>query len=423
MNTFEGHIEGVTSVSFSADGCYALSGSNDKTLKLWDIKTGCLRTFEGHGEAVKAVCFSLDGCYILSGSNDGSMKLWVLDWELAERIPTKWDDGAMVYLETFLIQHTPYAITLPPRLLQYQNNNQNVQQILGFLVRLFLTFFALGGLRGIATVIIFILGAMFGARNGFKSLKFALGLGFFGVVTLLSPLNRLFNIFSRSAVSINPFIRHINQFILWMTTMIIFGVLQVAIGMMIGMLINAGFRAFYSQAKSRKTAKQRGIEMPGNRVWKYLKIEFGTKWSIVMLILTMILGYCLGSVFSYNKLNRFLLPLITPISLIIGFKVVLAEVKLGIGIQDKIPLVLGTRIWKYLKAKLGTIRALVILAMTVILMIIGLGLTLIMKTYLFFLTAVLIISLPLIWMIFYLPLGRLYMISKYRYSEKNRIKP
>ena len=40
----------VQSVSFSPDGKLALSGSEDKTLKLWDVASGKeIRTFRGHG--------------------------------------------------------------------------------------------------------------------------------------------------------------------------------------------------------------------------------------------------------------------------------------------------------------------------------------------------------------------------------------
>ncbi|MCX5785738.1 MAG: caspase family protein, partial [Elusimicrobia bacterium] len=67
----------VTSVAFSPDGQYALSGSYDKTLKLWDIATGQLvRTFEGHGNSVTSVAFSPDGKYTLSGSYENTLKLW-----------------------------------------------------------------------------------------------------------------------------------------------------------------------------------------------------------------------------------------------------------------------------------------------------------------------------------------------------------
>jgi WD40 repeat protein len=109
VRTYEGHTDRVTSVSLSVDGLYTLSGSNDKTMKLWEVSTGrCLRTFAGYTEAVTAVSFSLDGRYAISGSDDGILKLWSLDWELEDRLPSDWDEGARPYLKTFLLQHTPY---------------------------------------------------------------------------------------------------------------------------------------------------------------------------------------------------------------------------------------------------------------------------------------------------------------------------
>jgi WD40 repeat protein len=72
-----GHNIGVWSVTFSPDGRYALSGSDDKTLKLWDVATGTeIRTFTGHTEVVYSVAFSPDGRYALSGSSDKTLKLW-----------------------------------------------------------------------------------------------------------------------------------------------------------------------------------------------------------------------------------------------------------------------------------------------------------------------------------------------------------
>jgi WD40 repeat protein len=77
LRTFEGHTEAVYSASLGADGCYALSGSRDKTLKLWEVKNAkCLRTFEGHTEAVYSACLGSDGCYALAGSSDKTLKLW-----------------------------------------------------------------------------------------------------------------------------------------------------------------------------------------------------------------------------------------------------------------------------------------------------------------------------------------------------------
>jgi len=79
LRTFEGHTEKVWSVCLSADGRFVLSGSIDKTVKLWEVATGrCLRTFEGHTGAINSVCLSADGRFALSGSSDHTVKLWEL---------------------------------------------------------------------------------------------------------------------------------------------------------------------------------------------------------------------------------------------------------------------------------------------------------------------------------------------------------
>jgi WD40 repeat protein/uncharacterized protein YecT (DUF1311 family) len=72
-----GHSWDVTSVAFSPDGRYVLSGSLDNTLKLWNVATGEeIRTFKGHSISVESVAFSPDGRYALSGSGDNTLKLW-----------------------------------------------------------------------------------------------------------------------------------------------------------------------------------------------------------------------------------------------------------------------------------------------------------------------------------------------------------
>lgn len=74
---FEGHTDKVESVALSGDGRCALSGSRDKTVRLWEISSGvCLRIFKGHSDQVHSVAISKDGSLALSGSSDKTLRLW-----------------------------------------------------------------------------------------------------------------------------------------------------------------------------------------------------------------------------------------------------------------------------------------------------------------------------------------------------------
>ena len=54
-----------------------VSGSCDKTIKIWDSNSGgLLKTFEGHTDNVTSVNFTTDGKKILSSSKDKTVKLW-----------------------------------------------------------------------------------------------------------------------------------------------------------------------------------------------------------------------------------------------------------------------------------------------------------------------------------------------------------
>ena len=54
-----------------------VSGSDDKTIKTWDITSGsCLSTLRGHTDFVTSVCFSPDGSKIVSGSEDKTILVW-----------------------------------------------------------------------------------------------------------------------------------------------------------------------------------------------------------------------------------------------------------------------------------------------------------------------------------------------------------
>lgn len=72
-----GHNHFVSDIAISSDGQYALSGSWDTTLRLWEINSGkCTRRFIGHTKDVLSVAFSSDNRQIVSGSRDRTIKLW-----------------------------------------------------------------------------------------------------------------------------------------------------------------------------------------------------------------------------------------------------------------------------------------------------------------------------------------------------------
>jgi WD40 repeat protein len=65
------------SIAFSPDGTHLVSGSYDKTLKIWNLHTlECVSTLEGHTYLVNTVCYSNNGKKIASGSNDTTIKIW-----------------------------------------------------------------------------------------------------------------------------------------------------------------------------------------------------------------------------------------------------------------------------------------------------------------------------------------------------------
>lgn len=75
--TFRGHVDSVNSVQWQPYSCMFVSGSGDKTVSLWDIRTNlCVQTFYGHNNAVNSVRFNNSGDMIVSGDCDGFTKVW-----------------------------------------------------------------------------------------------------------------------------------------------------------------------------------------------------------------------------------------------------------------------------------------------------------------------------------------------------------
>ena len=85
LQTLTGHTEEVSSVAFSPDGKRIVTGSNDRTARLWDAATGQeILALKGHTLWITSVAFSPDGKRIVTGAGDysqpgkmqGEAKVW-----------------------------------------------------------------------------------------------------------------------------------------------------------------------------------------------------------------------------------------------------------------------------------------------------------------------------------------------------------
>ena len=76
--TLQGHTSSVYSVGYSLDGRHIVSGSHDKTIRVWNVTTGeCVAgPFLGHEDSVWSVAYSPDGRHIISGSDDKTFRVW-----------------------------------------------------------------------------------------------------------------------------------------------------------------------------------------------------------------------------------------------------------------------------------------------------------------------------------------------------------
>ncbi len=74
----EGHTQEVNGIAYSPDEKHIVSGSNDKTLRIWGAASGeqVGVALEGHTNWVRAVAYSPDGRHIVSGSDDKTLRIW-----------------------------------------------------------------------------------------------------------------------------------------------------------------------------------------------------------------------------------------------------------------------------------------------------------------------------------------------------------
>ncbi|MBI4779690.1 MAG: NACHT domain-containing protein [Oscillatoriophycideae cyanobacterium NC_groundwater_1537_Pr4_S-0.65um_50_18] len=89
LNTLRGHSHRVWTIAFSPDGQRLASGSDDQTIRLWNVQDGtCLAVLQGHTGGVTSVRFSPNGQLLVSASEDASIRLWsVADGTLVKILP------------------------------------------------------------------------------------------------------------------------------------------------------------------------------------------------------------------------------------------------------------------------------------------------------------------------------------------------
>jgi len=95
IKTLYGHHGCIYSLAVLPDGTLA-SVSEDKSIKIWDIKTGdCIKTLRGHYDWIRSLALLKDGT-LASGSDDETIKIW--DVKSGECLVTLGDNDYRVTL-------------------------------------------------------------------------------------------------------------------------------------------------------------------------------------------------------------------------------------------------------------------------------------------------------------------------------------
>jgi WD40 repeat protein len=73
-----GHTDSITCMRYSPNGRQIISGSFDKTIRIWDAETGAAvgKPLEGHTDSIRSIAYSPNGQHIISASADSTIRIW-----------------------------------------------------------------------------------------------------------------------------------------------------------------------------------------------------------------------------------------------------------------------------------------------------------------------------------------------------------